>query len=202
MVSSKDHFDFNLDPITNFRELFDLAHKHGVADPTAMTLATVGSTSKPSSRIVLLKGIEDGGFLFYTNYNSAKAQDIAFNPNVELMFYWPQLYVQVRISGQAQMTSRENSEKYFATRARLSQLGAWASQQSQFIEGYEVLETSMNQYHDKFRDQVIPCPPHWGGYKVDPELIEFWFGMDGRLHFRYIYEKSGHETWIRAMKSP
>lgn len=201
MVSSKDSFDFTQDPVKNFQELYDLAHKLGVPDPTAMSISTVSENKRPSSRIVLLKDIEDGGFVFYTNYNSTKAQDIAKNPNVELLFYWQQLYVQVRISGVATKTSRANSEKYFATRPRMSQLGAWASQQSSFIESYEVLEKSMNTYYDQFRDQVIPCPPHWGGFRVEPEVYEFWFGMEGRLHFRYIYEKSG-ANWIRAMKSP
>jgi pyridoxamine 5'-phosphate oxidase len=198
---SKDSFDFSQDPIVNFKELYDLAHKSGVPDPTAMSIATVGSSNKPSSRIVLLKDVEAGGFVFYTNYNSTKAQDISYNPNVELLFYWQHLYVQVRIAGTAAKTSRESSEKYFATRPRMSQLGAWASQQSEFISGYDVLEKSMNKYYDEFRDKVIPCPPHWGGFRVEPELIEFWFGMEGRLHFRYIYEKSG-ANWVRAMKSP
>jgi pyridoxamine 5'-phosphate oxidase len=201
LVSSKDSFDFTQDPVKNFQELYDLAHKLGVPDPTAMSISTVSEIKKPSSRIVLLKDIEDGGFVFYTNYNSSKAQDIAKNPNVELLFYWQQLYVQVRISGVATKTSRANSEKYFATRPRMSQLGAWASQQSSFIENYEVLEKSMNTYYDQFRDKEIPCPPHWGGFRVEPEVYEFWFGMEGRLHFRYIYEKSG-ANWIRAMKSP
>lgn len=201
MVSSKENFDFSKDPVSNFQELFDLAHKSGVPDATAMSISTVGSSQKPSSRIVLLKDIEDGGFVFYTNYNSAKSHDIAENPNVELLFYWQQLYVQVRISGVAKKTSRVSSEKYFATRARMSQLGAWASPQSEVIESYEVLEKNMNQYYDQFRDKEIPCPPHWGGFRVEPETIEFWFGMEGRLHFRYVYEKKG-ANWIRAMKSP
>jgi pyridoxamine 5'-phosphate oxidase len=201
LVSSKDYFDFAQEPLRNFKELYDLAFKSGVPDPTAMALSSVGLNNKPSSRIVLLKDFEDEGFVFYTNYNSSKSQDITRNPNVELLFYWQELYVQVRVSGVAKKSARESSEKYFATRPRTSQLGAWASQQSEIIEGYEVLEKSMNLYYDKFRDQVIPCPPHWGGFTVEPSVFEFWFGMEGRLHFRYIYEKNG-TNWIRAMKSP
>lgn len=201
MVLSKDSFYFHKTPVENFKELFDLAHKTGVADPTAMILSTVGPNLKPSSRVVLLKGIEEGGFLFYTNYQSSKAKDIAENPNVEILFYWPELSMQIKISGQAKKTSREQSVKYFSTRPRLSQLGAWASAQSEFIEGYEVLENNLNKFHDQFRDKEIPCPPHWGGFRIEPESFEYWFGMEGRLHFRYIYQKSG-DDWIRAMKSP
>lgn len=201
MASSKDFFDFKSDPILNFQELLKLAERKGVPDHTAMSLSTVSAQGKPSSRIVLLKDVEDGKFVFFTNYQSQKSQEIEANKNVELLFYWPQMYVQIHIAGIATKVDRAASEAYFKTRPRISQIGAWASQQSERIESYEVLERKFKKVEEQYKDQEIPCPPNWGGFQIDPQMIEFWFGMDGRLHYRYVYEKSG-AGWLRSMKSP
>ncbi len=203
MELSKDFFEFKNDPVMNFKDLFAFAERVGVPDPIAMNLTTVTADNKPSSRIVLLKEVDkDGNFVFYTNYNSSKSQNMSNNPNVELLFFWQQIYVQIKISGTVTKTSRKVSEAYFKTRPRISQLGAWASYQSELIENYEVLEDRFKKVEEKFKDQEVPCPPHWGGYIVYPEAFEFWFGMEGRLHYRYIYERSGDGGWLRKMKSP
>lgn len=201
MFESSDLFSFDLDPLVNFQRLFEEAKKSGVIDPTVMTLATVNEQGGANARVVLLKNVDRGDFLFFTNYNSTKAAEIAANARVMLVFYWAPLAVQIRVEGLATKATRIESEDYFATRPRLSQLGAWASQQSQFIDSYEALEKQMVAVVERFKDQPVPCPEHWGGYRVTPETVEFWFGMEGRLHYRYFYESSGKQ-WIRTMKSP
>ncbi len=201
MFVSKDLFEFHLSPIENFERLFQENKKHTKIDPTVMTLATVDLQGHPNARIVLLKGIDKGEFIFFTNYGSTKALELKENPSACLVFYWEALYVQVRVSGNVLKTSREESVAYFKTRPRLSQLGAWVSKQSEVIESYDVLQTKLQKVTSDFEGQEIPCPETWGGYRVIPEAFEFWFGMEGRLHYRYVYERSG-EDWLRAMKSP
>lgn len=201
MFISKDLFDFNVSPIENFERLFQEVKKSKDSDPTAMTLATVDAQGRPNARIVLLKGIESGDFLFYTNYGSSKAIELNENPNACLVFYWESLYVQVRINGRVIKTTRNESENYFKTRPRLSQIGAWVSKQSEVIESYETLQVKLKNVSQQFEGKDVPCPESWGGYRVQPELFEFWFGMEGRLHYRYVYERSG-DDWLRAMKSP
>lgn len=201
MFQSSDLFNFNQGPLENFERLYEVYKKKTTSDPTIMTLSTVDHQGHPNARIVLLKQIESGDFVFYTNYLSSKGVEIRDNPNVCLVFYWEALYVQVRIHGTVTKVSRAESEEYFKTRPRLSQLGAWVSKQSEIIESYDHLQSKLTDLTQNFEGKEIPCPESWGGYRVTPGAFEFWFGMEGRLHYRYVYEKSGN-TWLRAMKSP
>ncbi|MBC7741903.1 MAG: pyridoxamine 5'-phosphate oxidase [Bdellovibrionaceae bacterium] len=194
-------FDFKNDPIDNFLKLFQEAQVKGIPDANAMSLATVNSENKPSVRIVLYKGMIRRGFSFFTNYDGRKAKEIEANNNIAATFFWSHLDRQIRIEGTALKVTREESENYFATRARLSQIGAWTSHQSEKIESFESFQKKLNEIDVRFKDQVIPCPPHWGGYRIEPRQIEFWFGKSGRLHERYVYEKSG-EAWSRFLRSP
>ncbi len=194
-------FDFKNDPIDNFLKLFKAAQIKGVPEANAMALATVNNENQPSVRIVLFKGMSDGGFSFFTNYDGRKARDIENNNKVSANFFWPHLDQQIRIEGVAEKTSREESEKYFSTRPRLSQLGAWTSKQSQKIESFAVFSKQFSEIENKFKTGVIPCPPHWGGYRIKPIEIEFWFGKSGRLHERYVYSKT-QSGWERFLRSP
>lgn len=194
-------FNFNLDPIENFGILLNEAVEHKLPDPNAMSLATVNSDNKPSVRIVFYKGMIRDGFSFYTNYNGRKAQDIAHNNNVCVNFFWSQLERQVRIEGKAQKTTRAESEAYFKTRVRESQLGAWASEQSQPLESFETIEKRYQELNTKYANQDIPCPPHWGGYIIVPDMIEFWFGRTGRMHQRYRYQRNGI-SWTKSYLNP
>lgn len=194
-------FDFKNDPIENFLKLFKEAQIKGVPEANAMALSTVSKENKPSVRMVLYKGLIDGGFSFYTNYNGRKAKDIDHNQFVAATFFWPHLDQQVRIEGVAKKTSREQSEKYFASRSRLSQIGAWASEQSEKLNTYDEFLKKTAELEKKYAGQAIPCPPHWGGYALEPSVIEFWFGKNGRLHERYVYEKNKSD-WNRFLRSP
>lgn len=194
-------FDFKKDPFENFLSLYKEAQIKGIPEANAMSLATVNKENKPSVRIVLFKGIVRGGFSFYTNYDGRKARDMEANQNVAANFFWPHLDRQVRIEGCVEKLRREESEAYFATRARLSQLGAWASHQSETIESFQSFQEKLNEIDKRFKDQKIPCPPHWGGYRIAVNEIEFWFGKDGRLHERYIYQKQDN-TWKKFLRSP
>ena len=198
-------FDFKKDPIDNFLELYKEAQVRGVPDANAMSLATVNEKNKTSVRVVLFKGLiekeNNRGFSFYTNYKGRKARDIEYNNQVSVNFFWPQLDEQIRIEGVAEKLSRAQSEVYFSTRPRLSQIGAWASHQSEEIESFDVFRAELKKIENKFSGEIIPCPPHWGGYSIIPTEIEFWFGKMGRLHERYIYQKI-HEGWNRSLRSP
>lgn len=196
-------FKFELDPFVNFQALMKQAEAVIQKDPNAMSLATVSPDGVPSVRTVLFKGLIRDGFSFYTNYQSQKAQEIESHPQVSLLFFWNVLEQQVRISGKAVKLERFESEAYFRTRPRISQIGAWASQQSSLIAGPEELAKKVSEIEVKFKDQDIPCPPHWGGYHVIPYTIEFWFGQSGRLHDRFIYSRQRQtDSWQRSMKSP
>ncbi len=202
MFLSNDLFNFELNPFENFHKLFQEAQKNGSFDPTAMSLATVDSRGRPHNRIVLLKQTTDEAFVFFTNYLSSKSNDIQENPNVALIFHWAPLAIQIRVEGIAEKVSRSESEEYFNTRPRISQLGAWASKQSEFIESYESLIVRLEKETEKFMNKTIPCPEYWGGYRIKPEVVEFWFGVEGRLHHRYCYERANGPNWLRTMKSP
>lgn len=181
-------------PFTQFNQWMREVIDSGEKEPTAMTLSTFGTDGFPHSRIVLLKFIDDEGFTFFTNYKSAKGQDIEINNAVGLHFFWSNLERQIRIVGFAKKTSRELSENYFLTRPVESQIGAWASDQSEEIESRNYLESRFEHFKNKFQDQIVPLPSHWGGYKIIPQKIEFWQGRNSRLHDRILYEKV-NESW-------
>lgn len=166
-----------------------------------MTLATVDSNHHPQARIVLLKGIEDNSFVFFTNYNSNKGKDIAGNPNVSLVFFWHELERQVRVRGIAKKLSSEKSKEYFKSRPEGSQLGAWASPQSSVISNRAILEENYHKYQKDFADGNIPWPEHWGGYMVAPQHIEFWQGRSNRMHDRILFSKSEH-GWDKSRLAP
>ncbi|MFZ3230347.1 MAG: pyridoxamine 5'-phosphate oxidase [Pseudobdellovibrio sp.] len=194
-------FNFKNDPLDNFLELFKKAQIKGVPDHNAMALATVNEKNQPSVRIVLFKGLVDRGFSFFTNYGGHKGKDIEINPAVSANFFWPHLDQQIRIDGIAKKLSAEESDLYFASRPRLSQIGAWSSNQSEKIESFEALQEKINSMELKFAGKPILRPPHWGGYRIIPNEIEFWFGRSGRLHERYVYQKQNSD-WDRFLRAP
>lgn len=185
--------DVDADPIMLFHKWFKQAIEAEITEPNAMCLSTVAN-GKPESRIVLLKGIEHHGFVFYTNYNSHKGQQIESNPNVHLNFAWLELERQIRISGTAHKISEAESDLYFASRPFESRVGAIVSAQSQAIESREALEKSMSEALAKYEGSNPPRPEHWGGYAVIPDSIEFWQGRTGRLHDRLLYTKED-QAW-------
>ncbi|MEQ9460259.1 MAG: pyridoxamine 5'-phosphate oxidase [Phycisphaeraceae bacterium] len=193
--------DVDPNPTIQFRTWFRQACDGEIYEPNAMTLATVGRDGKPDSRIVLLKGIDDRGLTFFTNLTSTKAHDIAVNPHVSLTFYWDRLHRQVRITGDASLLPRDESEAYFHTRPRGSQLGAWVSAQSRIISDRSELETAYANAEESFTDKEIPLPDHWGGYLVTPSLFEFWQGRTSRLHDRLRYRLSD-DLWLIERLAP
>lgn len=194
-------FDFKKDPFENFLELLKQAQIKGVPDHNAMALATVNENSEPSVRIVLYKGLLHRGFSFYTNYEGRKGKEIEHNKAVAATFFWSHLDQQIRIEGVAQKLSPAESDQYFASRPRLSQIGAWSSDQSEVIESFAKFQEKIDGIEKRFHGQTIPRPPHWGGFIIVPKEIEFWFGRTGRLHERYVYQKQ-NENWNRFLRSP
>lgn len=196
-----DEKTIDRDPIKQFQTWFNDAFEAKLPLPEAMTLATATRDGKPSARMVLLKQVDHDGFVFYTNYNSAKSEQLDANPYAALVFYWAKLDRQVRIEGSISRTSREESQEYFATRPRESQIGAWASEQSEVIESREVLEQRAEELEKQYRDREIECPEHWGGYRLRPERIEFWKSRLGRLHDRILYQREG-DSWTITRLAP
>lgn len=194
--------DAHRDPLQQFKTWFEEAIAAEVPDANAMTLATATPEGKPTARIVLLKGLDDRGFVFYTNYNSKKGQQLQVNPSASLVFWWQPLERQVRIDGRVEKTSEEESDLYFASRPLGSQLGAWASEQSLTIGNREILEERFRDFEAKYSEVEIPRPPHWGGFRVIPEAIEFWQGRPSRLHDRLSYRLQGDRTWHRERLAP
>lgn len=187
-------------------DLFEIWLNDAIAaelpDPNAMTVATVDATGQPSQRIVLLKDLNKDGFVFYTNLGSRKAKDLANNAKISLHFPWYFLERQVRVNGVAKPLSRMEVSKYFLSRPKDSQLGAWASKQSQVISTRELLVTQFEQMKEKFKNGQIPLPDFWGGYRVEPHQIEFWQGGEHRLHDRFEYNKQSDGTWSTQRLMP
>ena len=187
-------------PWSLFETWYSEAYQAKVNEPNAFALSTVSPTGCPSSRIVYLKEFIDHNFVFYTNYESQKAQEIAQNPNVSMLFFWPELERQIRIDGFAKKVDFSVSEEYFKSRPRASQLGAWASHQSQPLGSTEDLVLRLEELDKKY-PEAVPCPPHWGGYSVVPNLLEFWQGQPSRLHDRLVFNRENSE-WKIFHKNP
>lgn len=198
-IHGSSHSYLEADPIRLFARWLHDVLDASVEMPHAMTLGTVGASREPSARIVLLKGFDERGFVFYTNYESTKARELAENPHASLVFYWARLERQVRIRGIARKTSSDESNEYFATRPRGSQIGAWASPQSRVIEGRDELELDFARHDESYSDGPVPRPPHWGGFRVEPVDIEFWQGQPNRLHDRWLYTRSGLDWTVQRL---
>jgi pyridoxamine 5'-phosphate oxidase len=191
------------DPIALFSAAFQRASEIEPFDPSAMTLATVGEGGRPAARMVLLKGVDDRGFLFYTNYRSRKARELEQVPAAALCVHWPRSEQQVRVEGDVEKVSAAESDGYFATRARGSQIGAWASDQSEELEDRASLERRAGEIAAQYEGGDIPRPPHWGGYVLRPRLVEFWYGRPDRLHERHVYDRTAvGAPWRYRVLSP
>jgi pyridoxamine 5'-phosphate oxidase len=197
-----DELHTNADPIAQFKKWFQEAMDAQIIEPYAMTISTVNSAHRPSSRIVLLRDVSEEGFSFFTNYLSRKGQDLAVNAFAAMNFFWPELERQVRIEGKIVPLEAGASDAYFASRPRGSQIGAWSSPQSEIIESRKVLEEAVENYSQQFEGKDVSRPPHWGGYCLIPDYIEFWQGRESRLHDRICYYQHSDSSWIRSRLAP
>lgn len=189
------------DPFRQFEKWFQEAEAAKIPEPNAMICSLATRDGRPSSRIVLLKGLDGRGFVFYSNYESRKGRELGENPRASLLFPWIALERQVIVEGAVSKVSREESDAYFHSRPRLSQLSAWASQQSSVLTSRSTLEEAMKQLEQKYAGQEVPMPPHWGGYRVAPETVEFWQGRRSRLHDRLRYRRD-KDSWIIERLAP
>lgn len=194
--------DLDPDPIKQFERWLNDAIAAGQLEPTALTLATASPQGRPSARVVLLKAVDAGGFVFFTNYLSQKGREITANPTVELCFFWDKLERTVRVHGSVARTSREESEAYFRQRPKRSQVGAAASSQSEVVTNREVLEQRFAELEKQYEADDVPTPPHWGGFRVTPETVEFWQGRRSRLHDRLRYRRDAGGAWIIERLAP
>ena len=197
-----DEKEVERDPIKQFQIWLDDAIAANIPLAEAMTLATATPDGRPAARMVLLKQVDHNGFVFFTNYRSAKARQLDANPYAALVFYWTLLERQVRVEGSVVRTSAEESREYFQTRPRESQIGAWASDQSEVITGRDILEQRAQELETLYCDREIDCPEHWGGYRLNPDRIEFWKGRLGRLHDRILYELDPNGLWTISRLAP
>ena len=191
--------DLDSDPIKQFEAWFETALDADLLEPNAMTLATATPDGKPTARIVLLKGFSDRGFVFYTNYESQKGQQLIANPYAALVFLWDKLERQIRIEGKVEQLKPEESAEYFHSRPKASQLGAWASAQSRVIPNREVLEQKLVELQKNYSNATVPLPEHWGGFRVVPNRIEFWQGRPSRLHDRLVYVQADGSWEIKRL---
>jgi pyridoxamine 5'-phosphate oxidase len=189
-------------PFQQFQLWLEQAIAAELPEPNAMTLATLSEEGKPIARMVLLKGLDEKGFVFYTNYDSAKGKQLTETDSAALVFWWAGLERQVRVEGMVEKVSSEESDAYFQSRPKASQLGAWASPQSQVIENRDVLEKRLAQLEEKYATEKVPRPPHWGGFRVIPIAIEFWQGRPSRLHDRIRYEFDEKGDWFYQRLAP
>ncbi|HET8552503.1 MAG TPA: pyridoxamine 5'-phosphate oxidase [Gammaproteobacteria bacterium] len=187
--------------VGRFSEWFALAREQSVNEPTAMTLATVDADGRPAARTVLLKQFDERGFVFYTNTRSRKGMHVDANPYAALCFFWQGLMRQVLVEGEVRRVSDAEADAYWATRPRLSQVGAWASKQSSLLDARETMERRLAEYSEQYADATVPRPSHWTGYRIAPTMIEFWQSRPGRLHERERYWHDG-ESWKKSLIYP
>lgn len=194
--------DLDPNPFTQFGEWFQAAQNAGLPEANAMTLATATTNGEPSARTVLLKGFDEQGLVFFTNYESHKGRELAENPRAALVFYWQPLGRQIRVTGNVERISEEESFAYFSTRHRGSRIGAWASRQSEPLSTRKDLLDRVRELEERFPDDNIPLPPHWGGYRVIPDVFEFWESRESRLHDRFRYTLHQEGTWTIQRLQP
>jgi len=194
--------DLARDPFRQFGKWFQEAEAAKISEPNGMVLATAGRDGRPSARTALLKGVDGRGFVFFSNYDSRKGRELEANPRATILFPWLPLERQVIAEGPVTRVAREESESYFHSRPLASQLGAWASQQSTLISGRSVLEEAMKALEKKYAGREVPLPPHWGGYRLAPEFVEFWQGRRNRLHDRLRYRRDPAGDWMIERLAP
>ncbi len=197
-----DGDEVSKNPFQQFDNWFAEALHSEVAEPNAMHLSTIGENGRPNGRIVLLKGTDARGFLFFTNYRSVKGRELTAHPVAALTFFWPEMERQIRLQGTVEKVSVMESDAYFSSRPRGSQVGAWVSEQSKAIAGREVLEAAQAAVEQQFKGQPVPRPPHWGGFRLLPDSFEFWQGRPSRLHDRIAYTLNAAQTWEISRLSP
>lgn len=197
-----DENDLHSNPIEQFSIWYQAALEADLIHPNAFTLATSTNDGKPSSRVLLLKDFDEKGFVFYTNSQSKKGDDLSHNPYAAISFWWGKLERQVRIEGEIKKVSSDEADEYFSSRPRGSQIGAWASNQSSVIESRDILDNRFKEYEDKYKDVSVPRPLYWNGYRLIPNSIEFWQGRDNRLHDRIRYNLQSDGKWARERLAP
>lgn len=204
MREALDETSADADPLVLFARWFEQARSAAIRDANAMTLATVDAAGQPSARIVLLKGLDRGDFVFFTNYRSRKGREIDANPRAALLFFWADLERQVRVEGALRVADGAESDAYYAQRPMAARIGAWASPQSDVIDSRAMLEARVREVEARFGDHADgpPRPPHWGGYRLTPQVLEFWQGRPSRLHDRLRYRRESDRSWSRERLAP